>query len=189
MTRALGLDPGAVNGGAAIVEIVDGAAPQLIDAIDLPTIGTKAKERINVLVLRNWIQQHKPDHAYIERGQAHPRQGASSGFKYGRGCGAIEATVQLLEIPMTIVEPSVWKRFHRLRGGDKEGARQRALQLFPAAHDLLARKRDHGRAEAALLAVTPMPGVLPIPRVIDAAPTGAQPGTSITATSKSESVP
>jgi crossover junction endodeoxyribonuclease RuvC len=156
MTQILGIDPGAVSGGCAIVELNDGAAPQLIDAIDLPVIGIKAKQRIDVLALRNWIQRHKPDHAYVERGQALPKQGASSGFKYGRGCGAIEAVIQLLEIPMTIVEASVWKRAHHLRGGDKEGARQRALMLFPSAHALLARKKDHGRAEAALIALTPM---------------------------------
>src|SRR5215510_12710232 len=78
MTRILGVDPGAVSGGLAIVEINDGAAPQFIAATDLPTIGVKAKQRIDVLALRDWIRQHKPDHAYIERGQAMPRQGASS---------------------------------------------------------------------------------------------------------------
>ena len=100
--RILGIDPGAVSGGCAIVEISDGVAPQLVDAIDL---------------------------------------------------GALEATIQLLEVPMTIVEPTAWKKFHQLRGGDKEASRQRALQLFPAAHALLARRKDHGRAEAALIAL------------------------------------
>jgi crossover junction endodeoxyribonuclease RuvC len=55
---------------------------------------------------------------------------------------------------MTIIEPSSWKKFHGLRGKDKEGSRQRALMLFPSAHALLARKLDHGRAEAALIALT-----------------------------------
>jgi hypothetical protein len=31
------------------------------------------------------------------------------------------------------------------------------LQLCPAAHALLARKKDHGRAEAALIALTMVP--------------------------------
>ena len=171
MTRILGIDPGAVNGGCAIVVINDGAAPQLVDAIDLPVIGIKAKQRIDVLALRSWIQQHKPDHAVIERGQAMPRQGASSGFKFGRGCGALEATIQLLEIPMTIVEPSMWKKFYGLRGGDKESGRQRALLTFPAAHALLARKRDHGRSEAALLALYGASWIVP---------TGVPPRTKIT---------
>jgi hypothetical protein len=77
-----------------------------------------------------------------------PKQGASSGFKYGRAVGALEAVLACCEIPMTIVEPTAWKKAHHLRGGDKEAGRQRALQLFPAAHALLARKMDHGRAEA-----------------------------------------
>jgi len=106
-----------------------------------------------VLALRTWLIQHKPDHAVIERAQAMPKQGASSGFKYGRAVGAIEAVLTCCEIPMTIVEPSVWKKFHQLRGGDKEGGRQRALQLFPSAHPAFARKKDHGRAEAALIAL------------------------------------
>ena len=89
-----------------------------------------------------------------------PRQGASSGFKFGRGCGALEATIQLLELPMTIVEPTAWKKFYQLRGGDREASRQRALQLFPAAHALLARRKDHGRAEAALIALAGVPMAL-----------------------------
>ena len=151
--KILGIDPGAVSGGLAIVEINNGAAPQLIDAISLPVIGVKAKQRIDVLALRDWIQQHRPDCAYVERGQAMPRQGASSGFKFGRGCGAVEATIQLLEIPLTIIEASAWKRKFHLRGGDKESGRQLAIQLFPTSHTLFARKLDHGRAEAALIAL------------------------------------
>jgi crossover junction endodeoxyribonuclease RuvC len=153
MALILGIDPG-VRGGLALVEINDGAAPQLIDAIDIPVAGTGAKERVDVLAIRTWIQAHTPDHAAIERAQAMPKQGASSGFKYGRAVGALEAVLACCEIPMTVIEPAAWKKFHQLRGGDKEGGRQRALQLFPAAHALLARKKDHGRAEAALIALT-----------------------------------
>ena len=49
------------------------------------------------------------------------------------------------------------KRFHALRGDDKEASRQRALQLFPAAHAMLARKMDHGRDKAALIALAGVP--------------------------------
>jgi hypothetical protein len=61
--------------------------------------------------------------------------------------------VALSGIPVTIVEPSVWKRFHKLPGKEKEASRQRALEIFPASHALLARKLDHGRGEAALIAL------------------------------------
>ena len=151
--KILGIDPG-VRGGLAIVMLGDGAAPQLVDAIDIPVTGIGAKERVDVLAIRTWIAAHQPQHALIERAQAMPKQGASSGFKYGRAVGAIEAVLACCEIPMTIIEPTAWKKFHQLRGGDKEAGRQRALQLFPAAHVLFARKKDHGRAEAALIALT-----------------------------------
>jgi crossover junction endodeoxyribonuclease RuvC len=150
--RILGMDPG-TRGAVAVVEFNDGAAPQLVDAIDIPTVGTGAKERVDVLALRAWIQTHRPNRAGIERAQAMPKQGASSGFKYGRAAGALEAVLACCEVPLELVEPSIWKRAHHLRGGDKEGARQLALQMFPAQHAVFARKRDHQRAEAAMIAL------------------------------------
>ena len=50
-------------------------------------------------------------------------------------------------IPLVLVEALMWKRRLNLPGKDKEAARQKALQLFPAQHALLARKKDHGRGE------------------------------------------
>jgi crossover junction endodeoxyribonuclease RuvC len=153
MKIILGVDPG-VRGGLAIVVVHDDAAPpNIADMIDIPVAGVGAKERVDVLALRAWIEQHRPDYAYIERAQAIPKQGASSGFKYGRAVGAIEGVIACCLVPLVIVEPTTWKKFYQLRGGDKEGSRQRALQLFPSAHALLARKKDHGRAEAALIAL------------------------------------
>jgi Holliday junction resolvasome RuvABC endonuclease subunit len=152
MTRILGVDPG-IRGGLAVVLVNSGNGAQLLDAIDIPTVGTAAKERVDAIVLRQWVLSHRPDHCLIERAQAMPKQGASSGFKYGRAVGAIEATIAGCEVPLTIVEPTAWKKFHQLRGGDKESSRQRALQLFPTAHSFFARRLDHGRAESALLAV------------------------------------
>jgi len=57
MTKVLGVDPG-IRGGLAIVEINDGAAPQLIDAIDIPATGVGAKERVDVLAIRTWVLSH-----------------------------------------------------------------------------------------------------------------------------------
>jgi Holliday junction resolvasome RuvABC endonuclease subunit len=151
--KVLGVDPG-VRGGCAIVDIVDGTTPELIDAIDIPTVGVKAKERVDVHALRAWIEAQRPDHAAIERAGSMPRQGVASTFKYGRATGSIEATVALCNIPYTLVEPAIWKRRLGLYSSDKETSRQRALMIFPAAHSLLARKMDHGRAEAALIALT-----------------------------------
>ena len=150
--RVLGVDPG-IRGGLAIIAVEDGTAPRMVEAIDIPIIGTNAKERIDAIAIRAWISKHDVQHAFIERAQAMPKQGSSSGFKYGRAVGAIEATIALSGIPVTIVEASIWKRFHKLPGKEKEASRQRALEIFPASHALLARKLDHGRAEASLIAL------------------------------------
>jgi len=150
--KILGIDPG-IKGGCAVVMVNDGAAPDVVGIIDIPVAGTGAKERVTVLELRTWILQLQPDHAVIERAQAMPRQGASSGFKYGRSVGSIEAVVACCGVPLRIIEATAWKKFHHLRGGDKESSRQLAIQLFPTSHALFARKLDHGRAEACLIAL------------------------------------
>lgn len=142
----LGVDPG-LSGGLAVCD-----GYRLLDVIDVPTVGEKAKRRVDSIGVIRFLQKHGPQHAVIERAQAMPDQGASSGFVYGRAVGALEACVEGMMIPHTIIEASAWKKAHGLIGRDKEGSRQRALALFPSAHALLARKLDHNRAEAALMA-------------------------------------
>jgi len=158
--KILGIDPG-IHGALALIEINDGAAPQLVNVLDVPVIGTGAKERVNTMLVRDWLAQHNPDHALIERAGSMPKQGVASTFKYARAVGSLETVVACSDIPYSLIEPAVWKKAFGLRGKDKEGARQKAIATFPAAHALFARKMDHQRAEAALIALTPMPGVLP----------------------------
>jgi crossover junction endodeoxyribonuclease RuvC len=160
MTLVLGVDPG-IHGALAIVEITDGVMPQLVAVCDVPTLGVKAKERVNVMILRDWLVAQRPDHALIERAGSMPHQGIASTFKYARAVGSLETVVACLDIPYSIIEPSAWKKFHHLIGTDKEASRQRVLQLFPSAHTQFSRKMDHQRAEATLIALTPVPGVLP----------------------------
>ena len=166
--KILGCDPG-IHGALALVDIVDGAPPWLIDVPDVPVIGTGAKERVNTMLVRDWLAHHTPDHALIERAGSMPKQGVASTFKYARAVGSLETVVACSDIPYSIIEPAVWKKLHHLPGKDKEAARQRALPLFPSAHALFARKMDHQRAEPALIALTPMPGVLPKAALVEIA--------------------
>jgi hypothetical protein len=57
----LGVDPG-IQGGLAIVTLSDDAVPPLVDAIDIPVTGKKAKERVDVAAPRSWIETHYPHH-------------------------------------------------------------------------------------------------------------------------------
>lgn len=147
----LGIDPG-LSGGIAIVSAQPGGTPRLLDAADIPTTGEKAKRRVAVLAAMELIRAHSPDHAFIERAQALPDQGSSSGFIYGRAVGALETCVEGLLIPLTIIESSAWKKAHALLKTGKEDSRQRAIRLFPGNHSFFARKMDHNRSEAALIA-------------------------------------
>jgi hypothetical protein len=127
--RILGVDPG-IHGGLAIMD-----DDMLIAAIDIPTIGTGAKERVDVRAIRTWILEHRPKHAVLERAQAMPNQGASSGFKFGRAVGAIEAAIVLCGVPSEIVEPTAWKRFWRLPAKEKAfGLRSSCFVAAPTAN-------------------------------------------------------
>lgn len=136
-------DPGN-SGGLAFAFT---AYPRTIAAEDTPTVGGE----IDAANLAARIAVMKPDLFIIERVGAMPGQGVSSTFKFGKAYGVLIGVVATLQIPVHFVAPSVWKKHFGLTK-DKEEARARALQLWPDRAELFARKRDHNRAEAALLA-------------------------------------
>jgi hypothetical protein len=101
------------------------------------------------------IRQMGPTVAIIERVGPMPKDGAVQAFRFGSAYAAGKVSVALCEVPYHLVTPAVWKKHFKLAGGPdgKEQARALALQLFPASAEHFARKKDHGRAEAALLAL------------------------------------
>ena len=74
-------------------------------------------------------------------------------FRFGCSYGAVKMALAACGVPYTIITPVKWKpAVGVLKGADKEASRQRALQLFPDQAANLARKKDHARADAMLLA-------------------------------------
>jgi len=57
-----------------------------------------------------------------------------------------------MKIAYTLVAPATWKRALGGIPAEKDAARARASQLMPSASGYWARKKDDGRAEAALIA-------------------------------------
>ena len=139
----LGIDPG-ISGALAFFFP---GVPSRVCAEDVPV----AAGEINAAGLAERIRKMAPDVAIIERVAAMPGQGVSSTFKFGVAYGVVCGVLATLEIPCHRVSPSVWKKHFRLTA-DKEAARALALRLFPATAEHFARKKDHGRAEAALIA-------------------------------------
>ncbi len=180
--RILGIDPG-LSGGLAIYitgDDMDGAA-RCAAAIHIPTFssrppkqavkprldadGKKKKKkpdtskRVDVLELQRWIRSVFPDKAVIERAQTMPDQGIASSGRYMRAVGSIEATVLCCGIPLSIISPQQWKKHFALKSGEgetlsqyKERSRQIALKVRNA-EPFMKRKKDHGPAEALLIAV------------------------------------
>lgn len=142
----LGIDIG-VSGAIAWLDDTGACAA----VIDMPIADGIASPHGLVQHLRERLREHaRPRHAYIERAQAMPKQGVVSMFRYGQSYGIVLGVLASYEIPYTLVSPSYWKRTFGLLGRDKEAARALAQQWFPCAP--LARKCDHGRAEALLIA-------------------------------------
>jgi hypothetical protein len=136
----LGIDPGITGGIATLWP--DGR----IDAYDIPTVDGS----VNVDALVRHVRAHAPRLAVIEKAQAMPQQGVVSVFKYGCAFGALCAATAVLEIPTHLVSPRKWKTYFGL-DADKERSRALAIRLWPGC-GLFERKKDHGRAEAALIA-------------------------------------
>ena len=74
-------------------------------------------------------------------------------FRYGVAHGVTLGVIAALALPYTLVTPQSWKKPFRIpAGSDNEASPQLALATWPKHASLFARKRDHGRAEAALIA-------------------------------------
>jgi len=151
----LGIDPG-VSGAVALLT-AEGA---LIDVVDMPTLsdGTGGKRSINAPLLAARVRAWGAGLAFVEFVGARPGEGAVGAFSFGRCRGVIEGTLGALAVPVQMVAPSWWKRRVGIPPGadKKDAARSEAIRRWPGKADLFARKKDDGRAEAALIAVAGM---------------------------------
>jgi hypothetical protein len=151
----LAVDPG-LTGATAFYFPDD---PHSLRVDDMPV----AAGDVDAAALARRIEQMKPTVAIVERVGARPGQGVSSMFKFGCGYGMVQGVIATLGIPVHFVTPGVWKKHFRLPA-EKEKARKQAISLWPRC-DRFGRKKDAGRAEAALIArywaEKSVPSVLP----------------------------
>ena len=141
----LGIDPG-ISGALAWVSD-DGF---LLSAMDMPTLEVNGKMKVNPHILASDLSFRKPKIAVIEDVGAMPGQGVSSMFNFGYSAGILAGVCAGLGIPTVFYRPAVWKRQAGVPT-DKGAARQQAQRFWPGSR-AFDRVRDHGRAEAALLA-------------------------------------
>lgn len=163
MINILGIDPGIsgamalLNDQGKLLELCD--IPVLVDKV----VNGKAKNVINYKQLQNtlmaWIAEYGEMMCYLESVHAMPTQGVTSMFNMGATYGAIRAVLACENIVVEQVAPQTWKKQLKIPMGPhlssaekKEISRGHAIKLFPHDVELFARKADHNRAEAALIA-------------------------------------
>ncbi len=150
----IGIDPGA-SGAIAAFNMETGH----LSVMDMPVMevmrGKTMKRELNAPLLAGIFSDldanFKITAVFLEKVGAMPGQGVSSMFQFGRGVGMVEGVLAALAIPVYYVTPQQWQKSTGTRGG-KDGSRLRAVELFPKYAPLFARKKDDGRADAALIA-------------------------------------
>lgn len=154
----LGIDPGLT--GAGVVVDRNG---QLITHFDMPVQAAQhgKGQEINPFILCDRIEEAMQAAANVtapvafcllERVASMPKQGVSSTFKFGTSYGITIGVLAALGIGTKYARPNDWKKFHSLTKKDKEAALGLCIQNWPDHRGLWARKKDVGRADAALIA-------------------------------------
>ena len=138
----LGVDPG-LGGAIAFYFPAQG----VVSVDDMPVVAGD----VDGATLAARIAQRRPDLAIVELVASRPGQGVASVFKFGSGFGIgprRHRGERRSAAPCLAGKMEASLRARRRQGK----SRALALRLWPARADLFGRKRDHGRAEAALLA-------------------------------------
>jgi crossover junction endodeoxyribonuclease RuvC len=96
------------------------------------------------------------DQVVVEEVGARNNQGVSSMFTFGLCVGTILGSISAHKKPVVLVTPTKWKSASRLGGISddkvKDAARAYAIELWPEHEKILKIKKNHGMAEAALMA-------------------------------------
>jgi crossover junction endodeoxyribonuclease RuvC len=137
----IGIDPG-MSGAIAMLY-----SANMLFIEDIPTLG----KEINGAAIAGIFREFDPKHIYIEAQNSH-LMGRQSAFNFGQGLGVINGVMATLAISYTRITPAKWKQFYGLKR-DKDASRATATRLFPKEAELFKRKKDDGRAEAALIAL------------------------------------
>lgn len=152
-TVYVGVDPGVTG---ALVVLCDGE----LQFFDTPTYQDGKRTKIDPAGCADILAKVDVERGNdmltvaIEKSQPMPKNGSIGCFGLGYSFGIWIGALAALKIPYTLVTPQAWKRL--LIPGelkDKDASRAVARRLWPdQTEEALSRKKDHGRAEAALMA-------------------------------------
>lgn len=148
----LGIDPGKKG---ALAFLMSGGGLEIADMPDSPT-ALAEKIRSQVLFSEAPISfaiiEDVGSMTYVDAQGRTRGQGAKASFSFGFDTGAIHGVLAAMRVRVFAVKPAVWKACYGL-SADKNLSRELAIAKFPFHSQLFQRKKDDGRAEAALLAL------------------------------------
>ncbi|KAG9155681.1 hypothetical protein Leryth_003964 [Lithospermum erythrorhizon] len=151
----LGVDPD-VSGALAVLR-----PDRSVEVFDSPhlkvRVGKGVRKRLDAKSIVQLVKRFNAPigtTVYVEQSLPFPQDGKqgwwSGGFGYGMWIGILVASgFSVVPVPSLS-----WKNEFKLSGSrsSKDASRELASELFPSTSSLLKRKKDHGRAEALLIA-------------------------------------
>lgn len=152
-THILGIDPG-LSGALCLYEI----ATKRVRVFDMPTSdGRVDPTKLAQIIDQCNFQAGRHLVAAVELVSSMPRQAGA--FNFGVSAGVVHGVLGALGVPFTLIQPVQWKGAMSLRRAvnetqaqNKTRARELAIKLWPEVPGEFTRKKDDGRAEAALIA-------------------------------------
>jgi hypothetical protein len=146
-----GIDPG-LTGALGILDFDE----FVLHLWDTPTVsvqvGDKIRKRCDPDAYVAAFKHFPLDYSLIENVQSTPNDGHVGAFTFGKVTGIPIGIAAALDIPMPGVAPAKWK-MAMLVPADKKASKLRASELFPNCTAGWSREMDHGRAEAAIIAL------------------------------------
>ncbi|GAQ86115.1 hypothetical protein KFL_002710100 [Klebsormidium nitens] len=157
-SMVLGVDPD-IGGALAVLRgSVEETHAQVLDVPILHVkIGATMRRRHDPGAMAAMVRELQPPPetvVYIEQPRPFPLDGKQGWYSAGYGFGVWMGVLHALQLQVVPVHPANWKRALGLagRGVTKDDSRELAVRTFPSLLKELKRKKDHGRAEALLIA-------------------------------------
>lgn len=144
----IGIDPG-LSGGIAFIYGSE------LYVWDMPVIqyqlsNKKWRREVNIGKLASIIRSTDCNTCTLEKLQGMGKVPFTE-FRLGEAYGMTKAALVLTGTTFDLAAPTAWKKHFGLTK-DKDAARELAQKLFPERASSFSRKKDDGKAEAALIA-------------------------------------
>lgn len=164
-----GIDPG-VQGAISYIDYNSCGQSTIVAIFDMPIDKVEKaghyRSMVNRFSLLSIVRQYPGVPMIVERPDFRPmiytdrktgrdmqRQVGAAGMgSFGISYGCVLMATTVCDVSLTEISPGSWKRAMSVKG-DKDDARRRAQETFPAGAGYFVLKKHDGRAEATLMAV------------------------------------